>query len=142
MLLLSWQLYMCLNQQPEVALTHGTSCHMRKTSCKYFLHLVHIKLLQTCSLGKNQSLSALQISTAIQTAVAMVAFYPFTLNHIITEDLAASRGEPSLSDILSQTAVPLQVLTWNHVRTYAHSINVNNMMTGVPFIDSVSKLCA
>lgn len=136
MLLLSQQLYMCLNQQP--ALTHGTSCHMRNTSCKSSPHQAAANLLS----GQNQSLSALQISTAIQTAVAMVAFYPFMLNHEITEDLAASRGEPSLSDILNQTAVPLQVLTWNHVRTYAHSINVNNMMTGVPFIDSVSKLCA
>lgn len=74
----------------------------------------------------------------------MVASYPLLLNYTFIEALAASRGHISMHDAFNQPAVPRQLLTWNHVKCYAQSINVNDMMTGIPFMDTFSQrlLCS
>lgn len=47
----------------------------------------------------------MQISTAMQTAVLMVASYPLLLNYTIIEDLAASRGIPSMHAAFQPSAL-------------------------------------
>ena len=80
---------------------------------------------------------ALQVNTAKQAAVGMVAAYPSLLSQTLLEQAALDRGYPPLPDIINQTVPPHEVLTWHHVNMYVRTINVHNMFTYVPFLSTI-----
>ena len=80
---------------------------------------------------------ALQVNTAKQAAVGMVAAYPSLLSQTLLEQAALDRGYPPLPDIINQTVPPHEVLTWHHVNMYVRTINVYNMFTYVPFLSTI-----
>ena len=86
----------------------------------------------------------LQVNTAWQVAAATVASYPFLPNYIITEALAASRGEPSFEELVIQQCTSRRHLTWNHINQYNRILHLGNLLTYVPFLPAVSQklLCS
>lgn len=85
----------------------------------------------------------LQVHTAQQNAVRMIAAYPNIMNITIYEALAEQYGQPSMSDIMHQQSSPEHTLTWDDVSAYVQTINVHNMFRYVPFLSSCSqrRLC-
>ena len=67
----------------------------------------------------------------------MVAMYPNVLNSSIYEALAASRGEPTTSYLMSQESDYNKGLTWDDAVTYVNNIAYENMLVHVPILSNL-----
>lgn len=85
----------------------------------------------------------MQVHTAQQNAVRMVAAYPNIMNITIYEALAEQYGQPSMQDIMNQQSPAEHSLSWEDVAAYVQTINVHNMFRYTPFVASCKqrRLC-
>lgn len=81
----------------------------------------------------------LQVHTAQQNAIRMVAAYPNIMNITIYEALAEQYGQPSLTDIMNQQPSAQLSLSWDDVAAYVQTINVQNMFRYVPFVATCNQ---